>query len=184
MQSVIYKKKISLGLQALSALLATVAAVALPQLFHTVGILSGSGTVPGEIFLPMHLPVILVGLLAGPVAGGAAGLLAPVISFALTAMPRASLLPFMVLELLAYGVFAGLLRSVKLPSPLKVVAVQVAGRAIRAVAILLAVYAFGNTGVQTAVIWKSIATGLPGLILQWTLIPLTVFWVENRSANE
>lgn len=177
-------KKLSVKVQTLAAISAIVGAVALPQVFHGLGAISGLGTALGEAFLPMHLPIILVGLLAGPYAGAVSGMLAPLVSFMLSGMPRAAMLPFMMIELCCYGLFAGLLRNVKLPSLAKVVTVQIAGRAVRAVAILLAIYAFGSTAVSVAVIWKSILTGLPGLLLQWCLLPLIVFWVENRSKNE
>ncbi len=58
------------------------------------------------------------------------------------------------------------------------------GRAVRAVAILLAVYAFGNESIRVATIWKSIGTGLFGLALQWALIPLIVYRVENLKKKE
>lgn len=178
------KTKLSFKFQTLSALAAVVGAVALPQVFHVMGALSGLGTALGEAFLPMHLPVILVGLLAGPYAGAAAGLLSPLVSFALSGMPTAIMLPFMMIELCAYGLFAGLLRHAKIPSVLKVFAVQVAGRAIRAVAILLAVYGFGYQSIAVAVIWKSIAVGVFGIVLQLVMIPLITYRVENIKKNE
>lgn len=177
-------QKLSVKVQTIAALSAIVSAVALPQVFHGLGAVSGLGTLLGEAFLPMHLPIILVGLLAGPYAGAISGIMAPLISFMLSGMPRAAMLPFMMIELCAYGFFAGLFKNVKLPSLAKVVTVQTAGRVVRAAAILLAVYGFGSTAVPVAVIWKSILTGLPGIVLQWCLLPLTVFWVENRSKNE
>ena len=177
------KPILSLKTQVLATCAAIAGAVALPQLFHMVGALSGLGTAPGEIFLPIHLPVILVGLLAGPFAGAAAGLLSPLVSFALSGMPGIAMLPFMVIELAVYGLTAGCLYKVQLPTAGKVLAAQIAGRIIRAAAILIAV-SIGNTSVQPAAIWNSILTGLPGLILQWVFLPLIVFWVENRRKKE
>ena len=72
--AVVAVQGLSVSRQMIAAVLAIVAAVALPQVFHFIGAISGSGTVPGSVFSPMHLPVILVGLLAGPLAGGLAGL--------------------------------------------------------------------------------------------------------------
>lgn len=178
------KSRVSVKVQTIAALAAIVGAVAVPQIFHVLGAASGLGTSLGEIFLPMHLPIILAGLLAGPYAGAVAGLLGPLASFGLTAMPGAVMLPFMMIELCAYGLFAGLLRNVKLPTIAKVLAVQVAGRAVRAAAILISVYAFGNEAVNVTVIWKSIGTGLFGLALQWALIPLIIYRVENLKKFE
>ncbi len=182
--SVNIKKKLSVKAQILATVAAVVAAVALPQILHVMGAVSGHGTALGETFLPMHLPVILVGLLAGHYAGFATGLLAPIISFALTGMPKPAMLPFMVIELCVYGLCAGLLRNAKMPVFFKVVIAQVVGRAVRAAAILVATYTFSNTAVPVSVIWSSIVAGMFGIVIQWALIPLAVYRVENMSGNE
>lgn len=173
--------KLSIKRQTLAALIAIVAAVIVPQVFHVMGAMSGLGTSLGETFLPMHLPILLVGLLAGPYAGASAGLLGPLVSFVLTGMPGSVMLPFMMIELCAYGLFAGLLRNVPFPTITKVLFTQVGGRLVRAAAILIAVYAFGNESISIAVIWNSVLTGIFGLALQWTLIPLILYRVENRN---
>lgn len=178
------KPRLSVKAQTMAALAAVVGAVAVPQLFHALGAASGLGTALGEAFLPMHLPIILVGLLAGPYAGAAAGLLGPLVSFAVSGMPGAVMLPFMMIELCAYGLFAGLLRNVKLPTVVKVLAVQIGGRAVRAAAILISVYGLGNERVNAATIWTSVSAGLFGLALQWALIPLIVYRAENLGKHE
>lgn len=178
------KTKLSFKFQTLAALAAVVGAVALPQVFHVMGALSGLGTALGEAFLPMHLPVILVGLLADPYAGAAAGLLSPLVSFALSGMPTAVMLPFMMVELCIYGLSAGLFRQVKMPAVLKVLSVQVIGRAVRAAAVLLAVYGFSYQSIAVSVIWKSIAVGVFGIVLQLVLIPLIIYRVENIKKHE
>ena len=99
-------------------------------------------------------------------------------------MPGLAMLPFMVIELAAYGLIAGLLRTANMPTIAKVLLVQVGGRVVRAAAILFAVGVLGNTTVAVATIWMSVLAGLPGLILQWGLIPLIMFWVEHRAAKE
>lgn len=105
------KPRLSIQRQSLATALAIIGAVAVPQLFHAVGAVSGLGTALGVAFLPMHLPVILVGLLAGPYAGAVSGLLGPVAGFVLSGMPGPMKLPFMMVELCAYGLIAGLLRG-------------------------------------------------------------------------
>lgn len=179
----IEKPRLSVKVQTLATLAAIIGAVAVPQVFHVLGAVSGLGTSLGEAFLPMHLPIILVGLLAGPYAGAIAGLLGPLASFAISGMPGAVMLPFMMIELCGYGLVAGLLRSTKMPTFGKVVIAQIAGRAVRAAAILLAVYAFGSQ-VNISTIWTSIGTGLFGLALQWALLPLIVYRVENLKKND
>ena len=180
----IEKPRLSVKTQTIATVSAIIGAVVLPQLFHVMGAVSGLGTSLGEAFLPMHLPVILVGLFAGAVPGAIAGLLSPLISSLLTGMPAQVMLPFMMLELCAYGAFSGLLRNKKMPNIAKVLTAQVAGRAVRAVAILVAVYALGNESIEIAVIWKSVATGIMGLALQWTLIPLLIYRIENIKKHE
>ena len=178
------KARLSLKTQTLAAAAAVAGAVALPQFFHAAGAAVGAGTALGEVFLPMHLPIILVGLLAGPLAGAVSGLLGPLASFALSGMPGAAMLPFMMIELCAYGLFAGLLRNGKMPTLAKVALTQIAGRAVRAAAILIAVYTLGNEAVRVSAIWLSIRAGMYGLALQWILLPLIVSGVERLKRNE
>ncbi len=173
------KARLSVKAQTLATIAAIAGAVALPQLFHAVGAVSGLGTALGEAFLPMHLPVLLVGLLAGPYAGGITGLLGPAISYLLSGMPKLTVLPFMMIELCVYGLAAGLLRNVKMPTVAKVVAAQLAGRLMRVAAIAVGVSFFGVTGIAPASVWKAVVTGLFGLILQWAFLPLIVYRVEH-----
>ncbi len=163
---------------------AIVSAVALPQLFHAMGAISGLGTALGEAFLPMHLPIILVGLLAGPYAGAISGLLGPVASFALSGMPSIAMLPFMMVELCSYGLISGLLRRANIPSFAKVLLVQLGGRLVRAAAILIAVFGFASDSVGIAAIWTSSLTGIFGIALQLTLLPLIVYRVENARKSD
>lgn len=175
------KARLSVKVQTLAALAAIVGAVAVPQLFHALGAVSGLGTSLGETFLPMHLPIILVGLLAGPYAGTAAGLLGPLASFAVSHMPGEVMLPFMMIELCAYGLFAGLLHNVKLPAFVKVLEVQICGRAVRAAAVLISVYGLGNENIKAASILTSVVTGIFGIVLQLTFIPLIVYRLESLN---
>lgn len=176
--------RLTFRVQAVAAFLAIVGAVVIPQLFHVLGAVSGLGTALGETFLPMHLPIIFAGLIAGPYAGAIAGVFGPLVSFALSGMPGVAMLPFMMIELAVYGLAAGLLRNIQMPALAKVILVQIAGRLVRAAAIVAGVSLLGVQGIQISAIWNSILTGLPGLILQWTVLPLLVFWVNNRTKNE
>ena len=175
--------KLSLSIKAAATVLAIVAAVALPQLFHVIGAVSGQGTMLGVAFLPMHLPIIFVGLIAGPAAGAIAGAAAPLASFLLSGMPMLAMLPLMMVELFAYGLVAGLLREVKLPSLVKVVIVQLAGRVVLTAATAIAVFAFGSSKTVSATWTSDLAAGLPGLALQWALIPLAAYWTESLIAK-
>ncbi|MBQ4066454.1 MAG: ECF transporter S component [Clostridia bacterium] len=175
------KNSVSLKKQILTVLGAVAGAIALPQLFHIAGAALGVGTSLGEIFLPMHLPVILAGIIAGPYAGAAAGLVSPLLSYLLTGMPGAVMLPFMMAELFGYGLIAGLLRSAKMPSLVKLVIIQLGGRVIRLSGIAFAVLVLNNESVAIASAWTAVVTGLPGLALQWLLIPLAAAVVKNTE---
>ncbi len=178
------RPRLSIKAQTFATISAVIGAVVIPQLFHIIGAVSGLGTSPGETFLPMHLPIILTGLLAGTVPGAIAGLLGPLVSSLMTDMPAQTMLPFMMLELCAYGAFAGLLRNAQMPDIAKILTVQIAGRAVRAAAILIAVFALGNESIKIAVIWKSIVAGIPGLVLQWSLLPLLLGGIEHIKKHE
>jgi hypothetical protein len=182
MTTAITKQKLSLKAQTAGAIVAVISAVTLPQLIHMLGYATGAGTLLGEIPLPMHLPIILAGLLVGPYAAGAAGLLSPFISFALTWMPTAAMLPFMMIELAVYGICAGMLKNAKMPDIAKVFIAQLTGRVIRGAAILIGFYGIG-TAVKPEIILTSIKIGLVGIMLQLVIIPLAIYRLK-RADNE
>ena len=158
--------------KALYSAISITVAVALPWICHLLGGALGVGSGLGEMLLPMHLPVMLAGLLWGSQVGFAAGLVSPLVSFALTGMPGAMMLPFMTVELAVYGLTAGLLSRTKMPVLGKVLLTQVAGRAVRALALAVAIYGFGFTGLPMAIVWTSITAGAVGILLQWVLVPV------------
>lgn len=171
MATSITKQKISIKAQTGGAIIAILSTVALPQLVHLLGGSLGIGTALGEMLLPMHLPIILAGLLIGPYAAGIAGLLSPLISFALTGMPMAAMLPFMMIELTVYGICAGFLKDVNMSDISKVLITQLAGRTVRGIAIIAGFFCF-NSVINPEIILTSIKTGLIGIILQLVLIPI------------
>ncbi len=160
---------------------AVVSAVLLPQIFHLAGIWSGTGALAGSSFLPMHIPVLLAGLLGGPMAGLLAGLVSPVLSFGLTGMPTAAMLPMMMAELAGYGLASGWLRQARMPVFAKLLIAQIAGRGVRALFILAAVIWFHPSGIALSGIWTAVIAGLPGILLQWALIPLLVYRLNRLS---
>lgn len=171
--------KTGMKTRALTLIIAIAAAILLPQVFHWIGMVSGTNALPGAVFLPMHIPVLLAGLLGGPIVGIVAGVVSPLLSFAISGMPAAALLPFMVVELAGYGLAAGLLAKTKMPVIAKVVIAQVVGRALRTAAVMIAVYGFGSQAVQMAQLVDMVTIALPGIILQWVLIPLIMYRMEG-----
>ncbi|MBQ8753001.1 MAG: ECF transporter S component [Clostridia bacterium] len=168
----------SIPVQLLAALVAAVAAVALPQVCHLLGGATGLGTAIGEVLLPMHLPVLLCGFLAGPLAGVAAGIAAPLVSFGLTGMPLVAMLPVMVAELAVYGLVAGMLKDIRLPAVVRVLIAGVAGRIVRA-AVVVAVVGLGLSPLSLTAAYQNILTGLPGIALQLVLIPLCLWGLKR-----
>lgn len=177
--STIALKSTPIKTKSITAALAVISAIALPQLFHAVGVISGTGAALGSAFLPMHLPVLIAGLLGGPFVGLIAGVASPIISYFISGMPTAALLPFIALELAAYGLVGGLLSKVKIPVFVKLLMVQLAGRAVRALAVVSAVYGLESQSVQISSVWNMVVSGLPGIILQWALIPLLMYRMEG-----
>lgn len=168
--SVISKKTITA--KAMTIFAAVAGAVALPQIFHLIGAVSGTGAAVGAALLPMHIPVLLAGFLAGPVVGALAGVISPLLSFLISGMPSAAILSFMIIELGVYGLIAGLLAKSKLIGFVKLLIAQVAGRAARAGAVLASIYFLGNTALTPMAAVEFITAGLFGILLQWALIPM------------
>lgn len=181
---IVQKKKFSVKVQSLAVLASVAACVILPQIFHLIGKISGSGTAAGIVFSPMHIPVIVTGLLAGPFAGAAAGLFAPLVSYLISGMPVAAMLPFMTAELFGYGLAAGLLRCVKIPAFAKVLISMIAGRVLYMLVSLAAVYLFKNESVSVLGIWMAVPKCLPGIVLQLAFIPPFVYWVDSLSEKQ
>lgn len=178
--TVLNKSKLTVKAQVLAVLASVAAAVALPQLAHLIGQYAGFGTSVGEIFLPMHLPVIIAGFIAGPVVGAVSGVMAPVISFALTGMPAAMALPFILVEVFTYGLVSGVLSSTKLNSFLKLIVTQLSGRAMRILAVVIATSVFGFEKITVSAVLSSMAMGLAGILIQW-IVTLAVMKFERRK---
>lgn len=172
-------KKSGIKAKIIITTLAVITAVALPQLFHAIGIISGVGPTVGAALLPMHLPVLLASFIAGPVVGIISGIISPLISYAISGMPTGIILPFIMIELAGYGLCAGLLSKSKINVFCKLIIVQIAGRALRAGAVLFAIYVLGNHMLQVSQLIDMITTGLFGIIIQWAIIPLLVPRMEG-----
>ncbi|HIV02346.1 MAG TPA: ECF transporter S component [Candidatus Aphodoplasma excrementigallinarum] len=160
------------------------AGILLPQVFHMIG-----GQAMGGILLPMHLPVFIAGLLLGPFYGCAIGIITPLISFFVTGMPPAGKLPFMLIELLTYGLAAGLLRKRNINIYVSLILSQIAGRVANALALVFATYVLQLNVPAVITVGTAVVTGIPGLILQLVLVPAVVILIErvlhlgNKPAN-
>lgn len=154
-----------------SALLAATG-VLLPQVFHMIG-----GTATGGMFLPMHIPVLLAGMLYGPMCGASVGVLAPTLSFLIFAMPPAAKYPFMLIELIFYGLAAGLFeRALRRFDTVNLIFTtflsQLIGRAAYAGCLWLGGrFLVGVSFPAVSTVTAALATGLPGIVIQLVLVP-------------
>lgn len=164
---------------ALGAML-TALSIVLPQIFHLTGIPQ-----VGAVFLPMHIPVLLAGFTLGPVYGSFIGIIAPIVSHLLTNMPASARLPFMVVELLVYGLASGLfyhtlkLKNKKFGTVISLVLAMIIGRVFYAIALVIAGKVFGiEAGGAIAAVTATI-TGSYGIGLQLITIPPVVYAVKR-----
>lgn len=159
---------------ALGAML-TALSIVLPQIFHLTGIPQ-----VGAVFLPMHIPVLLAGFMLGPVYAPIIGAIAPVISHLLTNMPVSARLPFMIVELLFYGLASGLfyhvfrLKEKRFGAVITLALSMLVGRLAYALALVIAAEFFGIEGGFMAAVSATV-TGVYGIVLQFITIPPIVF---------
>lgn len=138
------------------------AAVALPAVCHLTG-------APVTVLLPMHWPVIAAGLFCGWRAGLLAGAASPLISFALSGMPAAGYLPFMTLELAAYGFTAGFaVERLRFKPIMAVLCSVLAGRAV----IIAAAVFLPPAGGLWPFIMAKLAPGVPAALAQVALLSM------------
>lgn len=160
-------------------------AILLPQAFHLTGFQQS-----GQIFLPMHIPVLLSGFILGPMFGMCVGAISPVISSLLTAMPATDRLPFMIIELAAYGLMAGLLyekaglRKNRFGIIFSLIGAMIFGRIMYALSLFVACDIFGLAGVGAIGAVNAAVKGIYGILLQLVIIPPIVYALEKSGFIE
>lgn len=150
----------------------------IPQLFHVFG------QTAGKIFLPMHLSVLLAGLLLGPGYGFFIGLLTPVLSMLCTGMPQMPTTVFMIAELAVYGLCGGLFYKKRGWNLfLGLLLTQLCGRAAYALTLFVMGTILGLEVPGVFAVVTAAVTGLPGIFLQWLLIPALVFALRKGGVR-
>lgn len=138
----------------------------------------------GNMLCPMHLPVFIAGMLLGPMCGGAVGAILPLLRSFLFGMPV--MMPSavaMAFELAAYGLFSGLLRQM-LPKTLPMLYLTLAlsmllGRAVWGLA-SIPIYGLAAKTFSLAIfVTNGFMNAIPGIILQFLLIPPIVSALEK-----
>lgn len=158
--------------------------ILLPQVFHVIPVAN-----TGNVFLPMHIPVILCGYFVGAGYGALVGAICPLLSFLFTGMPNAARLPFMIVELMAYGVAAGVFYHIlaKLNKTLRIyltlIITMICGRVAYFMGLVVAVYILGMKELSVMAVISAIVLGLPGIVIQIVLIPV-IFFSIDKLLNE
>lgn len=144
----------------------------LPLLFHGI---QNAGT----IFGPMHIPVYICGLVCGVPFGILCGIAGPVLSSALTGMPTIAYLPAMVVELVVYGAFSGLMmklvhtKNTYIDLYISLIVAMLSGRIIAGISKAL-IFAAGEYS-MAAWVSGSFLTSWPGIVIHLIFIPSIVF---------
>ena len=136
----------------------------------------------GDSLLPMHLPVMLCGVLCGYGYGAAIGFLLPFLrSFCFGMPPIYPNAVWMSAELFTYGLIIGLLYK-KFPKNTfclytSLIASQISGRIVWGISKALLLGLNGKTFTFALFISGGFIDAIPGIILQFILIPtiITVF---------
>lgn len=144
----------------------------LPLAVHQFG-----GMAAGQALLPLYFFSLVGGLAYGWQLGLTVGVLSPLVSFALSGMPPAIILPFVILKSAILGVTGGIIsrrvRSVVIASLLAVLAAQLIGIS----AMWLA------TG-KSAMALSDIRVGYFGLLLQSFIAPKIVKFLPRHGDQE
>lgn len=153
----------------------TALAVATPMAVHYFG-----GAAAGRVFLPMHFFVLTAGLLLGWRAGLAVGVLTPLISFLITGMPLAAVLPFVAIETAAYGLFAGLLKE-----NIKNIWAALGGAMILGrIFLWLGIAILPTKLIANQYLAGVVGVGWRGIVLQILLVPVIVISVQKFLKDE
>lgn len=139
----------------------------------------------GIIISPMHFPVLLCGLVCGPVYGLFSGIAGVLLSHLMTGMPPAPILPGMVIELLVYGLSAGILmklvrtRHTIADVYISLVGAMLFGRIAGGLGKAL-IFARGSYSLAAWATGYFVST-LPGMVLQLVLLPMIYIALEKAN---
>ncbi len=150
--------------------------VVLPIAFHALG--------TGPTFLPMHIPILIAGFVLSLPYAIIVGAVTPLLSSFLTGMPPIfPVLPYMVVELAAYGGVVSLLyRKFRQNIYITLICSMVLGRIVAGITVwFLATFFMAKLPGPVMFIMGAITQGLPGIVLQLLLIPVIVFALEKSN---
>lgn len=154
------KAKYIIGTTIFSAL-----GIVIPRIFH---VLIGSSA--GVTLLPMHLMVLIAALTFGITSASIVAGSSVIFSYLLTGMPALARMPYMLIELVIYGVLLGLFNK-KFNSYISLILTMFLGRILYAGVLWASVNLLGLNGYGISVI-QSVKSGIPGIIIQLACVPI------------
>ena len=138
--------------------------IAIPRIFH---VLIGSSA--GVTFLPMHLMVLVAALTFGMLSATVVAGSSVIFSYLLTGMPALARMPYMLIELVIYGILLGLFNK-KFNSYISLIATMIIGRVLYAGVLFASVNLLGLNGYGISVMQR-VKSGIPGIIIQLLCVP-------------
>lgn len=147
-----------------------------------------TGQIPefGSMLCPLHIPVLLCGFVCGWQWGLIVGFIAPIFrSLTLSMPPLFPTAIAMAFELAVYGMVAGLMHK-KLPDKkafiyVSLTVAMVVGRIVWGIAMYICMGLKGSTFTFSAFVSGAFVNAIPGIIIQFVLIPIIVMLIENKK---
>ena len=136
----------------------------------------------GDTLLPIHIPVLLCGFICSWKYGGAVGLILPFIRSLIFSMPP--LYPnavWMALELMTYGIVAGLVYSQTRKKYMSLIVAMLSGRIVWGIAKAVLLGVAGKSFTISAFITGGFVDAIPGIVIQLVLIPLIIKAYEKNN---
>jgi hypothetical protein len=145
--------------------------VTVPWLCHWIHPLAG------PTFLPMFFFILMAGLLFGWRMGLMVGVLTPIVSYSISGMPIAAMLPRIMAESICYGLFAGCFReNFNVGVVWSLIGTLILGRIAAGLVTLILYHGAIN---PVDVTWKALQVGWPGVLIQLAFLPLVVKLLET-----
>lgn len=154
------KVKYAVGTVLLSAI-----GVTLPRIFHIL-----AGSTAGATFLPMHICVLIAALTFGAMSSAIVAGNSVIFSYLLTGMPSLARLPYMLIELVIYGILLSVFNK-KFNSYISLIMTIVLGRILYAGVLFASVNILGLSSYGISVM-ESVKMGIPGIVLQILFVPI------------
>ena len=149
-------------------------ALVIPTITHRLGL-------SYLVAQPMHWMILFAGLTYGPISGLILGVSIPVVSFLISGMPLAAMLPLMIPELAVYGFVTGILKK-KITAFGAAAVSLLAGRIVYLA--LIAMLGRLDSSVF-AYIQSTWTPGSAAIILQVALLPvlagLYIKWIKDEQ---